>query len=220
MLDAESRFGLAGSTTLLTNKTMQTTFQGGILGKKVGMSQFIQDDGRVIPVTYVQCHPNVIDQVKTQETDGYPAIVLGFDAYKNPSKNKTFKVKKEFRVQDTSAYKKGDQVTLSALKDGEVEKVTVTATSKGKGFQGVIKRHNFARGPETHGSHHHREPGSVGMCAKPGRVQKGKKLPGHMGRDTVTLKNRKIVQILPEENVIMIKGPLPGPNNGYITIKY
>ena len=182
------------------------------------MSQVIQDDGRVIPVTYVQCGPNEIVQVKTQETDGYPALVLGFDAYKNPSKNRKFKVTKEFPVEDSSAFKKGGQVTLDVLQ--EAPAVTVTAVSKGKGFQGVMKRHNFSGGPATHGSHHHREPGSVGMCAKPGRVHKGKRLPGHMGVNTVTLKNRSVIGLHAKENVVAIKGPIPGANNGYIYIKF
>ena len=190
----------------------------GIIGKKLGMSQVIQDDGRVIPVTYVQCGPNEIVQVKTQETDGYPALVLGFDAYKNPSKNRKFKVTKEFPVEDSSAFKKGGQVTLDVLQ--EAPAVTVTAVSKGKGFQGVMKRHNFSGGPATHGSHHHREPGSVGMCAKPGRVHKGKRLPGHMGVNTVTLKNRSVIGLHAKENVVAIKGPIPGANNGYIYIKF
>jgi large subunit ribosomal protein L3 len=190
----------------------------GIIGKKLGMSQIIQDDGRVIPVTFVKCDPNEIVYIKTEDKDGYPAIVLGFDAYKNPSKNKKFKVLKEFRVEDVTGYKKGQKVTLESMK--EVESVTVTATSKGKGCQGVIKRYNFSRGPETHGSHHHREPGSIGMCAKPGRVMKGKKMPGHMGVETVTLKNRPVVTVAVEQNVLGIKGSIPGANNGYIYINF
>jgi len=190
----------------------------GIIGKKLGMSQVIQDDGRVIPVTYVLCQPNEVVQVKTLETDGYPAVVLGFDAYKNPSKNKKFKKMKEFRVEDSSDYKKGQKVSVEVLK--EISSVEVSGDSKGRGFQGVIKRHKFSRGPETHGSHHHREPGSVGMCAKPGRVMKGKKLPGHMGVDQITLKHRPLVSVIESENVLAIKGPLPGANNSYVFIKF
>ena len=190
----------------------------GIIGKKLGMSQVIQDDGRVIPVTFVKCDPNEIVYIKTEEKDGYPAIVLGFDAYKNPSKNKKFKTLKEFRVEDVSGYKKGQEITLESMK--EVESVTVTAISKGKGYQGVIKRHKFSRGPETHGSHHHREPGSIGMCAKPGRVIKGKKMPGHMGSQTVTLKDRSGVTLAYEQNVLGIKGPIPGANNTYMYINF
>ncbi|MBN2087298.1 50S ribosomal protein L3 [Candidatus Peregrinibacteria bacterium] len=190
----------------------------GIIGKKLGMSQVIQDDGRVIPVTYLLCNPNEVVYIKTEEKDGYPAIVLGFDEYKNPSKNKKYKSIKEFRVENTSEYKKGQKVTLDSLK--EVETVTVCSVSKGKGFQGVIKRHNFSRGPESHGSHHHREPGSIGMCAKPGRVIKGKRMPGQMGNDKVTLKNRSVVTLVPEKNLVAIKGSIPGANNGYVYLNY
>lgn len=190
----------------------------GIIGKKLGMSQVIQDDGRVIPVTYVVCEPNEVVQVKTEESDGYPAIVLGFDAYKNPSKNKKYKAMKEFRVENANDYKKGQKVSVEIFK--EAEKVTITALSKGKGYQGVIKRHSFSRGPETHGSGHHREPGSVGMCAKPGRVMKGKKLPGQMGNAQITLKNRPVVSVATDKNVVAIKGAVPGANNSYVYIKF
>ena len=190
----------------------------GIIGKKLGMSQVLQDDGRVIPVTFVKCDPNEIVQVKTEDKDGYPAIVLGFDAYKNPSKNIKFKAMKEFRVDKADSYKKGDKITLESLK--EVKTVTVTSVSKGKGFQGVIKRHGFSGGPESHGSHFHREPGSIGMRAKPGRVNKGKRMAGHMGVDIVTIKNRPVITLAPEQNVMAIKGPIPGSNNGYVYIKF
>ncbi len=190
----------------------------GIIGKKLGMSQVIQDDGRVIPVTFIQCQPNVVVQVKTESTDGYPAIVLGFDAYKNPSKNKSFKAIKEFRVENPEEYKKGQTVDLTQLK--EIETVSITSVSKGRGFQGVIKRHGFSRGPETHGSHHHREPGSIGTCAKPGRVLKGKKMPGHMGVQNFTLRNRPVIKLVPEKDLLAIKGPVPGSNSTYVYIKY
>jgi large subunit ribosomal protein L3 len=190
----------------------------GIIGKKLGMSQIIQDDGCVIPVTFIQCQPNKVVQVKTEGTDGYPAIVLGFDAYKNPSKNKKFKTLKEFRVENPDDYKKDQDLDIKNL-DG-VESVIVTAFSKGRGYQGVIKRHKFSRGPETHGSHHHREPGSIGMCAKPGRVHKGKKMPGQMGNDKITLKNRKLVQLIPEKELVAIKGSIPGAPNSYVYIKF
>ena len=182
------------------------------------MSQVIQDDGRVIPVTYVTCEPNEVVQVKTEQTDGYPAIVLGFDAYKNPSKNKKFKAMKEFRVDNADDYKKGQKVSVEMLK--EVERVTITAGSKGKGFQGVMKRYNFAGGPASHGSTHHREPGSSGTCAKPGRVIKGKKFPGQMGNALVTLKNRPLISVTTDKNVLAIKGCVPGATNSYVYIKF
>jgi len=189
----------------------------GILGKKLGMTRVIQDDGRVIPITVVQCEPNEITQVKTTEKDGYPAVVLGFSALKKPKKTKKFKFQREVRLNDGQELKKGDLVSLKEF--NEVKKVVVSGTSKGKGFQGVIKRHNFSRGPETHGSHHHREPGSIGSCAKPGRVAKGKKLPGHMGSAKVTIKGVEVMYLDTKNNVIGLKGPLPGPNKGLIFIK-
>ncbi len=190
----------------------------GIIGKKLGMSQVIQDDGRVIPVTFVHCTPSTVVQVKTQATDGYPAIVLGFDAYKRPSKNKKFKVLKEFRVEKPEDFQKGQVVDLNLLK--EVKAVTVTGSSKGKGFQGVVRRHGFAGGPGGHGSHFHREPGSIGMRAHPGRVNKGHRMAGHMGLDTVTLKNLPVIKVVPEKNVIAIKGPLPGAISDYLFLKF
>lgn len=191
----------------------------GIIGKKLGMTRLIEDDGRVIPVTVVICEPNEITQVKTTEKDGYPALVLGFSALKKPTKTKKFKHLKEFRISDgeTENYKKGDMVTVESLQ--EVGVVNITATSKGKGFQGVIKRHNFSRGPETHGSHHHREPGSIGACAKPGRVAKGKKLPGRMGGAQTTIKKVKVAQVNSEKHLICLKGAVPGPNGSVVIIK-
>lgn len=190
----------------------------GIIGKKLGMSHVIQDDGRVIPVTFVRCEPNTVVQIKTQEKDGYPAIVLGCDAYKNPSKNQKFKCLKEFRVEKTEGLEKGQAIDLTAL--SEIKQVTVTGTSKGKGFQGVMKRHNFAGGRMSRGSHFHRSPGSIGCRAMPGRVHKGKKMPGHMGVDTITLKGRSIVTVAPTEQLLGIQGPIPGAVNSYVFIRF
>lgn len=191
----------------------------GIIGKKVGMTRLIQDDGRVIPVTVVECEPNEVLQVKTTEKDGYPAIVLGFSKLKKAKKTKKFYHQKEFRVAEDQleSYKKGDQVTLDKLVEEEI--VKITSISKGKGFQGVIRRHNFSRGPETHGSHHHRRPGSIGACAKPGRVAKGKKLPGQMGGKQVSINKVKISHIDPSKNLICLKGAVPGPNGGVVIIR-
>jgi large subunit ribosomal protein L3 len=190
----------------------------GIIGKKLGMSHVIQDDGRVIPITFIRCQPNTVVQVKTQGKDGYPAIVLGFDAYKNPSKNKKFKTLKEFRVENPDVFQKGQTVDLTQLK--EIQSVALTAISKGKGFQGVVKRHHFAGGPASHGSHFHREPGSIGMRAKPGRVNKGHRMAGHMGSETITLLARPVVKVLPEKELLAIRGPVPGANNSYVYIKF
>lgn len=181
------------------------------------MTRIIQDDGRVIPITVVQCDPNTITQVKTADKDGYPAIVLGFNAYQKPTKNKKFKHVKEFKVVEEAEYKLGDSVTVESFETGEM--VHITGTAKGKGFQGGIKRHNFARGPETHGSHHHREIGSVGACAKPGRVAKGKKMPGRMGGQQVTLKRVAVEYVDAKNHIIGIKGSIPGAKNGLIVIK-
>jgi large subunit ribosomal protein L3 len=191
----------------------------GILGKKLGMTRIFQDDGRVIPITVVKCDPNEVTQIKTVEKDGYPAIVLGFSKLKKPSKTRKFNHLKEFKIAEEEAenYKKGDQITLENLQETEI--VKVTSISKGKGFQGVIKRHNFSRGPESHGSHHHREPGSIGACAKPGRVHKGKKLPGRMGGERTTLSKVKIAYIDPKKNIIGLKGPVPGPNGGLVILR-
>jgi len=190
----------------------------GILGTKLGMTRIFQDDGRVIPVTVIKCEPNEITQIKTVDKDGYPAIVLGFSKLKKPTKTKKFRHVKEFRIEDaeTESYNKGDQVTLESFL--ETENVRVCAVSKGKGFQGVIKRHNFSRGPESHGSGHHREPGSIGACAKPGRVAKGKKLPGRMGGGRVTLSRVKVARLDSENNIICLKGAVPGPNGTLVTI--
>jgi large subunit ribosomal protein L3 len=190
----------------------------GIIGKKLGMSQIIQDDGCVIPVTFIQCQPNVVVHVKTEGKDGYPAIVLGFDAYKNPSKNKKFRASREFRVENPDQFKKGQTVDLTSLKD--VKTVTVTSVSKGKGYQGVMKRHGFAGGPESHGSHFHREPGSIGTRAKPGKVNKGHRMAGHMGVDKVTILDRPVIKLIPEKDLIAIKGPVAGGTNGYVYIKF
>lgn len=191
----------------------------GIIGKKLGMTRLFQDDGRVIPVTVIECTPNEVTQVKTVEKDGYPAVVLGFSKLKKPTKTRKFRRLKEFKItqEQESSYKNGDQVNLEVFKD--IERVEISGISKGKGFQGVIKRYNFSRGPESHGSHHHREPGSVGACAKPGRVIKGKKLPGRMGCDQKTLKNVRVEMVDLEKNIICLKGAVPGPNGGIITIR-
>jgi len=189
----------------------------GILGKKLGMTRVIQDDGRVIPITVVQCEPNEVTQIKTTEKDGYPAIVLGISAYKKPTKNRKFQFLKEFRIDEGSELKKGDKLNIEMFAEGDM--VRVTGVSKGKGFQGVVKRWHMAGGPKTHGSHFKREPGSVGCRAKPGKIVKGKSLPGHMGSDTVTILKTPIVYIDKEKNLLGIKGPIPGGNNTFITIR-
>ncbi len=188
----------------------------GILGKKLGMTRVIQDDGRVIPITVIECEPNVIAQIKTADKDGYPAIVLGFSALKKPTKTRKFHHMKEFSPENGKEYKPGEQVTIEIFTEGE--NVAVTSTSKGKGFQGVVKRYHMAGGPRSHGSHFKREPGSVGARAKPGRIHPGKHLPGHMGLDTTTRKTH-VVMIDKKHNLIAVKGPVAGPNRTLVSIK-
>jgi len=192
----------------------------GILGKKIGMTRIIQDDGCVIPLTVVECTPNVITQVKTPEKDGYPAIVLGFDAFKKPFKTQKFRHIREFKIEVKSGEelpKKGDEVKVDVFTIGD--RVSVTGTSKGKGFQGVIKRHHFSGGRATHGSHFHREPGSIGMRAKPGCVNKGHKMAGHMGDEKVTVSRVQIAYVDPEKNLIGVKGPVPGATGCLVIIR-
>lgn len=177
----------------------------GIIGKKIGMTRTIQKDGKVCPVTVVKCDNGKVVQIKTLEKDGYSSVVVQFA-----------KKKKEFKVDENHEYKVGDELGIQNFEEGEM--VKTTSVSKGKGFQGVIKRHNFARGPETHGSHHHREPGSIGACAKPGRVHKGKKMPGRMGGDQITLKNINIEYIDSENNLVCLKGSIPGSKNSNVII--
>lgn len=183
------------------------------------MTRLIQDDGRVIPLTVIKCEPNEVTQIKTVDKDGYPAIVLGFSKLRKPTKTKKFYHLREFAVSEDQleTYKTGDAITLEKFEKGE--ELKLTSVSKGKGFQGVIKRHNFSRGPESHGSHHHREPGSVGACAKPGRVAKGKKLPGRMGGRITTLSSVKVELVDFEKNIIGIRGAVPGPNGTLVTLR-
>ncbi|MFA6024177.1 MAG: 50S ribosomal protein L3 [Candidatus Gracilibacteria bacterium] len=188
----------------------------GILGKKIGMTRLIQDDGRVIPLTVIECQPNTVVQVKTVEKDGYPAVVLGFDALKKPTKNRKFKTVREFRIEETDPLKIGDEVNLEGFEIGAMTKVT--GTSKGKGFQGVVKRHHFRGGRRTHGSHFKREPGSIGARARPGKVHKGKRMAGHMGSDRIT-EMKEIVFVDIAKNLIGLKGQVAGSNGSLVIIR-
>ena len=200
----------------------------GILGRKLGMTQVFTKSGKLIPVTVIEVEPNVVTQIKTMENDGYEAIQLGFDTKREKLATKasvgiTKKANttpkrffKEIRGVDINSYTLGQEITADIFTEGEV--VDVTGTSKGKGFQGVIKRHNQSRGPMGHGSHYHRGPGSMGTM-RPMRVFKGKKLPGHMGSLTVTIQNLEIVQVDVENNIILVKGNVPGAKNSLVVIK-
>ncbi len=201
----------------------------GILGKKIGMTSVFESDGRLVPVTVVKAGPCVITQIKNMETDGYQALQLGFeelDAKKvnkpdaghfEKSGGKGFSTLRECKVEKIEDYELGQVVDLGMFSVGD--NVVVSGISKGRGFQGTIKRHGFSRGPETHGSRNHRKPGSIGQSAWPARVIKGKRMPGRMGSDRVTVKNLKVVDIKPEENVILIKGAIPGSKTGIIELK-
>ena len=180
------------------------------------MTRVIQDDGRVIPITVVECEPNIVSQIKTTENDGYPAIVLGLCPLKRPAKTRKFHHLKEFTLEEGKEYKKGDQVAVDLFNEGE--KIAVTSTSKGKGTQGVVRRYHMRGGPKSHGSHFKREPGSVGARAKPGRIHRGKHLPGRMGTETVT-KRTKIVLVDKKNNLLGIKGAVAGASNSLVIIK-
>ena len=199
----------------------------GILGRKVGMTEVFTKEGKVIPVTVIEVEPNVVTQVKNVETDGYNAIQLGVcdKKEKNATKASIGHAKKanttpkrflkEIRDYEGS-YNIGDEITADLFTVGEI--VDVTGTTKGKGFAGVIKRHNQSRGPMGHGSHYHRRPGSLGTML-PKRVLKGKKLAGHMGVETVTIQNLEIIETNTNENYILISGNVPGAKNSIVLIK-
>ena len=201
----------------------------GILGKKLGMTSIFESDGRLVPVTVVKAGPCVVTQIKNIETDGYKALQLGFeeiDAKKinkpdaghfEKSGGKGFSTLREFRIENTDEYELGQVLDIGMFSIGD--KVVISGVSKGRGFQGTIKRHGFSRGPETHGSRNHRAPGSIGQSAWPARVIKGKRMPGRMGNDRVTLKNLKVVDIKLEDNVILIKGAIPGSKTGIVELK-
>lgn len=203
----------------------------GLLGKKIGMTQIFASDGKVVPVTVVEASPNLITQVKSLESDGYNALQIGMGVVKDkkvskPQKGhfdkanvKPVKFLRELRLASAPEQKVGDTLTVDIFAEGEI--VDVIGTSKGKGFAGTIKRHNFSRGPMKHGSKSHREPGSMGprISGGGGKVFKGKKLPGRMGGERVTVQCLTIARVDAERNLILIKGAIPGPKNGMVLIK-
>jgi len=189
----------------------------GLLGTKIGMTRIFSDKGEDVTITVIKCAPNTIVRVKTEGKDGYSALVIANEELKKPTKTRRFHRIKEFKVEKGNEYKAGDEININIFE--EIKTVKITSTSKGKGFQGSIKRFNFSRGPETHGSHHHREPGSVGACASPGRIDKGKKMPGRMGADRKTLKKTSIEYIDIKNNILGLKGAIPGPNGGIVRIE-
>lgn len=201
----------------------------GILGKKLGMTQVFTDAGVIVPVTVVEAGPMVVTQLKSVENDGYEAVQVGYGDVKEKLLNKPQKGHfakagvglkrhvKEFRTDNLQDFALAQEINVSIFAEGE--KVDVTGTSKGKGFQGPIKRHNQHRGPMSHGSRYHRGPGSMGAASDPSRVYKGKKLAGHMGSERVTIQNLEIVKVDVENNLLLIKGAIPGPKKGLVVVK-
>ena len=201
----------------------------GILGKKVGMTQIFAENGELVPVTVVEAKPNVVLQVKTAETDGYDAVQVGFDDKRNVLSNQAEQghVKKadtapkrfvrEFRDAELGEVEVGSEITVETFAEGDI--IDVTGTSKGKGYQGAIKRHGQSRGPESHGSHYHRKAGAMAMAADPSRVYKGKKLPGRMGGNQVTVQNLEVVRVDADRNVLLIKGNVPGAKKSLVEIR-
>lgn len=199
-----------------------------LFGKKLGMTRYFLDEGECVPVTIVKIEPCVVVQKKTTEKDGYEAIQVGFKAQKAEHLNKPlqdhfkkagdrfFSFLKEIRVNDTSLFELGEEIQSDFFQIGEL--VKVSGKSKGRGFSGVTKRWGFSGGRKTHGSRSHRVPGSIGQSATPGRVYKGKRLPGRMGFQKVTIKNLKILDIRPDMHIIALKGPIPGSINSIVEI--
>lgn len=200
----------------------------GLIGKKLGMTGLFLPDGRYVPVTVIEAGPCVVTQIKTAGKDGYNALQLGFGEKKESRVNKplkghfskgasgAFDTLKEFAVADPGEYNLGQQITLEMFNIGE--RVDVIGTTKGRGFSGVMKRHGFGGGRKTHGSHSHRIPGSVGCSASPSKIIKGKKMPGHYGNDRRTARNLEVVDIRPDDNIILIRGAVPGAKSGLVTI--
>ena len=201
----------------------------GIIAKKIGMTQIFSEDGSLIPVTVLQAGPCYVTQVKTIENDGYEAVQVGFDDVREKLVTKpvkghldkagvqTLRFMKEFKFENASEYKLGQEIKADIFEAGD--KIDVTGKSKGKGFQGAIKRHGQSRGPMDHGSKYHRHAGSNGACSDPSKVFKGKKMPGQMGAVKVTVQNLEIVRIDTEDNLILVKGAIPGPRKSTVVLK-
>ena len=198
----------------------------GLIGRKVGMTQVFQDDGTMVAVSVLAIEPNTVTRLRTPDRDGYTAVQIGTEVSKKLNKPETGQLKdlpkvatiREFRVDSVDDVTVGQVFSIGDLfEPGDM--VDVTGVSKGKGFAGVIKRHNFHRGPQTHGSDHHRAPGSIGPGTTPGRVYRGLKMSGHMGSERVTIKKVRVVRTDPDRNLLLVKGSLPGARGGLITVK-
>jgi large subunit ribosomal protein L3 len=201
-----------------------------MIGKKIGMTQIFDEKGLVIPVSVIQAGPLTVVQKKTVDNDGYDAIKVGYESIKEKKLSKPklgqftktklapMKYLKEFRLEDISGYEVGQEIKAEDMFQSG-DKIDVSGMSKGKGFQGVTKRFGQKTGPNTHGSMYHRRPGSMGSGTSPGRVFKGKKLPGHMGMDNTTIQNLEVVRVDADRNLILIRGAVPGPKGGLLVIK-
>jgi large subunit ribosomal protein L3 len=197
----------------------------GILGRKVGMTQIFAEDGTMVPVSVVSVEPNTVTALRTVERDGYTAVQVGAGTARKLTKPRLGQLKglprvrnaREFRLDDASGYEIGQTLDVSLFTAGD--SVDVTGVSKGKGFAGTIKRHHFRRGPETHGSDSHRQPGSIGGGTSPGKVFKGTPMAGRMGNDRVTVKQAQIVRVDAVRALLLVKGPVPGPRNALIMVR-
>jgi large subunit ribosomal protein L3 len=202
----------------------------GLIGRKVGMTQVFQDDGTMVAVSVLAIEPNTVTRLRTTERDGYTAVQLGTEPGKRINKPQAGQLKdlpkaardlgtlREFRVESVDSYEVGQTLSVADLFDAG-DHVDVSGVSKGKGFAGHIKRHNFRRGPKTHGSDHHREPGSIGPGTTPGRVYKGVRMAGHMGDELITVKKVRVVRTDPDRNLLLVKGSLPGARGSLILVK-
>jgi large subunit ribosomal protein L3 len=202
----------------------------GLIGRKLGVTQVFQGDGTMVAVSVLAIEPNTVTRLRTTERDGYTAVQLGTESAKRLTKPEAGQLKdlpkaaqslatiREFRVDSVDDYEVGQTVALGDV-FAEGDLVDVTGVSKGKGFAGQIKRHNFKRGPKTHGSDHHREPGSIGPGTTPGRVYKGLRMAGHMGDERATIKKVRVVRADPEKNLLLVKGSLPGARGSLILVK-
>jgi large subunit ribosomal protein L3 len=213
----------------MTVKDKGVLMSDTILGRKLGMTQVWSEDDRLVPVTVIQAGPCEVTQLKTTDKEGYEAIQIAFQPVKESKLNKPLlghlavsgvgprKILREVRVESAEAYELGQEITVESFE--EVKKVHVTGISKGKGFAGVMKRHNYRGGPGGHGSHFHRAPGSIGQAASPSRVFKGVKLPGHMGNEKVTVKNLELVNVISDQNLMIVKGAVPGGKGALVSVR-
>ncbi|KAF0093828.1 MAG: large subunit ribosomal protein L3 [Puniceicoccaceae bacterium 5H] len=200
-----------------------------LIGKKIGMTQVYTDDNVLVPVTVIEAGPCPIVQIKTPETDGYHAVQIGYGAKKEKNTSKSMqghfkkagveqqRILREIRLEDAAEAELGQALTVEIFQD--LEKVDVIANTKGRGFSGVVKRWNFHGGPASHGSMFHRRGGSYGMCQWPGEIQKGKKMPGHYGTEQRTVQNLKVVKVLADKNLILVKGSVPGANGTTVIVR-